>query len=407
MPAEQPDRPEEHCFPCEHSARGTAGHMLTHASLISDLEDAIANGSADRRSQALERVTDLFVQRAEHYTGAQLSLFDDVIGRLAAEIEVKARAKLASRIARLANAPHRLVRTLAFDDAVEVAEPVLTGSPVLNDQDLLDNARTKSQGHMLAISRRRALSETVTDVLVTRGDRQVARTVAQNAGARFSNAGFRALVRRSTGDDALAEHVGQRADIPRALFITLVEQASDGVRKKLIASNPAADRVVDQAVSEVVGRIKAEAGHVAADHAAALAVMRGRKREGGLGEDDLYAFAREKRVSEVTAALAVLSDLPVELADSAMQDERPDVLLIIARACEFSWTTVKMILLMRGAGRVSVQELDRALVGFERLQVATAKRVVTFYKSRSAAGRDAMRAAAPRESGPVRLATAS
>jgi uncharacterized protein (DUF2336 family) len=38
----------------------------------------------------------------------------------------------------------------------------LSQSPRLNDSDLVENARIKGQGHMLAISLRRHLSEAVT-----------------------------------------------------------------------------------------------------------------------------------------------------------------------------------------------------------------------------------------------------
>ena len=57
---------------------------------------------------------------------------------------------------------------------------------------LVENAKTKSQEHLLAITKRKSLAETVTDVLVERGDRDVALSVAQNAGAKFSETGYRA-----------------------------------------------------------------------------------------------------------------------------------------------------------------------------------------------------------------------
>jgi Uncharacterised protein conserved in bacteria (DUF2336) len=70
----------------------------------------------------------------------------------------------------MSGAPSKVVRTLAFDDAVEVAAPVLTHSDQLDDQALVENARTKSQGHLLAISSREVLTKIVTDILVDRGN---------------------------------------------------------------------------------------------------------------------------------------------------------------------------------------------------------------------------------------------
>ncbi len=81
---------------------------------------------------------------------------------------------------------------------------MLLDSDRLNEADLVANAKSKSQQHLAAIAQRKTLSEAVTDVLVTRGDHRVAHTVVRNKGARFSDAAFRLLVKRSAGDDTLA-----------------------------------------------------------------------------------------------------------------------------------------------------------------------------------------------------------
>ncbi|MGA2129495.1 MAG: hypothetical protein ABSG76_25470, partial [Xanthobacteraceae bacterium] len=86
--------------------------MTAYGTLIKELEDAIGCADVDRRIETLSRVTDLFITGAGQYSDDQIALFDDVIGRLAAEIEVKARAKLASRLARLRNAPVNVIHAL-------------------------------------------------------------------------------------------------------------------------------------------------------------------------------------------------------------------------------------------------------------------------------------------------------
>ena len=77
--------------------------MDARGSLIGDLERAIASGTLERRVASLWHVTDLFITGASHYSDEQVSLFDDVITRLAAQIEVTARAKLARLLARMGN----------------------------------------------------------------------------------------------------------------------------------------------------------------------------------------------------------------------------------------------------------------------------------------------------------------
>ena len=149
-------------------------------------------------------------------------MFDEIITELAAKIEVAARALLAAKLAPVPNAPPTVIRALAFDDAIEVASPVLTLSERLDTESLVENVKAKSQPHLLAVSRRRALNEAVTDVLVARGDREVVLSAAQNAGARFSEAGFGILINRSAGDEPLGRmHVGSAgrraaASLPQA-----------------------------------------------------------------------------------------------------------------------------------------------------------------------------------------------
>src|SRR2546422_931460 len=158
--------------------------------IITEVENAIATGSVERRDSALRRVTDLFLVGSEQYSDDEIALFDDVIIRLAADIELSARSLLALRLAPVPNAPPKIIRELAFDDAIEVARPVLVQSERLDDRALVENGRKKSQEHLLAISRRRSLSEAVTDVLVERGNQRVVLSTAENGGARFSNLGF-------------------------------------------------------------------------------------------------------------------------------------------------------------------------------------------------------------------------
>src|SRR6202163_1446473 len=186
--------------------------MTTQPSLIDELERALASGTDAHRAEMLTRITDLFLAAASGYSDAQINLFDEVITKLTVAIESKARARLAIRLADTAHAPVAVIRRLSDDDDIEVARPVLKSSKRLDDADLLAAAKSKGQPHLLAISERTSLSEAVTEVLVTRGDRDVAHSIVKNAGARFSDAGFRILVQRSASDEGLAVRVGSRRD---------------------------------------------------------------------------------------------------------------------------------------------------------------------------------------------------
>jgi uncharacterized protein (DUF2336 family) len=177
--------------------------MTDRASLILELGDAIANGSSRKSAETLRRLTDLFAGRADELSDQHIELFDDVIVRLAGEIENKARIELARRLPPLEKAAPNTIRQLASDDSIEVAGPVLMQSRRLGDDDLAVIARSKGQAHLLAISSRRPLGEEVTDVLVDRGDEDVLFNVASNSGAkRLKYATARQVIGHSQGAEA-------------------------------------------------------------------------------------------------------------------------------------------------------------------------------------------------------------
>jgi uncharacterized protein (DUF2336 family) len=357
--------------------------MPTTASLIDELESALASGTTEQRLQALWRVTDLFVIGAPRYSSEQIDLFDEVIGRMASAIETKARAKLASRLAPLPNAPAKIIRALASDDDIDVARPVLRESLRLEESDLIDNASTKSQQHLFAIAQRKSLTPNVTDVLVTRGDRQVVHSVTRNAGARFSDAGFRMLVKRSIGDDVLAMHVGRRQDIPRPHFLALLDKASAAVRQRLAVENPAAAAAVDGVLGEIVSGIRSEVRNSSPDYAAARTQVERLQRAGQLDEAQMHAFARERNFEATAVALSLMCHISIDVVERALLDPGPEIALILAKVAGLSSTTAKAILLLRAADRgLSAQDLELALATFNRLQAETARRVLSFYEAR-------------------------
>jgi uncharacterized protein (DUF2336 family) len=352
--------------------------MVERPSVIGDLEEAISSGTEARRVETLRRITDLFMNAAPSYSEDQVALFDDVIGRLAADIESRARLELSHRLAGVPNAPVNVVKALASDDMAAVAAPVLSTSSRLDDEDLIATAKTKSQQHLLAISARSLLSEAVTDVLVERGDQQVVIAVAQNTGARFSDPGFGMLVKRSENDDVLAEHVGVRADIPPHHLRRLVVKASEAVRSRLTAANPQAAELINSVLTDVAGQLGIDANRdYAAAKTAVGALMSARK----LSEQQICEFARSGKFEETVSALAALCRLPIDSVERAILDDRSDLALIIAKAAGLCWDTTKSVIQLRPGG-VPELSLDHARRNYDRLQAVTAQRALRFFSVR-------------------------
>ena len=358
--------------------------MGVPASLLPELEDVVQYGSAEKRAETLRRITTLFLDGAPVFSDEHVALFDDVIGCLIEEIEAKALAELARRIAPVPNAPAGVVKSLAENDDIAVAGPVLQQGR-LGEPELMQIAENKSQAHLLALSARAGLSEAVADIIVTRGDRDVARSIATNHGAKLSENAFTTLVRRAEKDGVLAEKVGLRTDIPPRLFRQLLMQASDVVQKRLLAqAKPETQVEIRHILAKVTDEVAARAAP--RNYTAALAAVRALHKERKLTEADIAEFAKSGKYEETIAALATVCAVPVEVVDRLMSGDRADPVLILARAAGFGWNTVREIMNARPGPKPSSQTLDAARENFERLTAATAQRVVRFWQVRQGTG---------------------
>jgi uncharacterized protein (DUF2336 family) len=354
-------------------------------SLIPELEQVLQHGSRHKRAEALRRITALFVAGANNYADEHVDVFGDVFGHLIAEIETKARAELANRLAPVHNAPIKVLRSLAHDDDIAVAGPVLKLAPRLAEQDLLDLAHTKSQAHLQAIAVRQDLGEAVTDVLVRRGDGEVARSVAANRAARISETGFFRLVKRAESDGVLAEEVGLRPDIPPQLFRQLLTRATAVVQQRLLTSAPPKLKAeINRVLKRVSDEVGARVGPY--DYRAAQRLVLGLHRSGQLDEAALAAFAAEGKYEETVAGLAALTKVPIDVVDRLMAGEQPDPVLILCKSTAMGWPTVKSVVAVHPQrGNMPSQALDTAFAHYERLSASTARRVVRFWQVRRSA----------------------
>jgi uncharacterized protein (DUF2336 family) len=370
--------------------RTSDGEEATAArrSLVDELEAVVAGRQISSRADMLRRVTDLFVTSCRRFDDEQLTLFDEIMGRLVNEIESSARAAFGARLATIANAPPKVSCALALDDSIEVAGPILTHSDRLDDELLVAGAKTKSQEHLLAISQRKLLNEGVTDMLVERGNRKVVVSTAANCGARFSDFGYSVLVARSENDDALALTVWSRSEIPREHLLRLFATASEAVRLKFEAADRGKAASVRDMVKTASDQIQTQARERSATFAAAQAQIQLLHQAGALTEDRLREFARADSFDETVVALSLLSDLPVGLIERALVHDHSDQVLILAKSIGLSWDTTKAILLVHAATKdISVHEFEQCLARFKKLKPETAQTAIRFYRLRERASK--------------------
>ncbi|MCP8938589.1 DUF2336 domain-containing protein [Alsobacter sp. SYSU M60028] len=360
--------------------------MQAFQSLARDVETAIASGGGAKRADTLRQLTTLFIEQAPQLGEDHVAVFDQVIARLASEIEFRARVELSARLAEVPNAPRRVIGELARDSAIEVARPVLERSPRLGEAELVEIAGAGGQLHLLAISGRADLTPAVTDVLVTRGDGAVVRKVAANDAARFSDQGFGTLVRRAIEDPALEELLGRRTDLPQHSMKALVTLAAERVRRDMGGRGVAEADLLEAAVA--AGAESAARDSICfvlpSDIEAALpGVFAAASR---FGEREVAQMLKERRLAEALAGIAYLASLPAETISQAWAAPHYDPLLFLARGLRFGWPTFKLMLEARIGTAPPGALLREAFANFEALTVPTAQRAMRFVVARGRIG---------------------
>jgi hypothetical protein len=348
-------------------------------SIIAELEDAVREGTSAKRVRTLRRVTDLFLNDGDRLNEEQVKVFDDVLCLLIARVETRARAELSKRLAPLDYAPFEVIQHLAWDDDISVAGDVLTHSSRIDADALREIANTKGQQHLFAISARENLPEIVTDVIVRRGEDKVIRRLAKNASARFSDDGYSNIVARAEGDDELVEILGLRLDLPAKLLGDLLRRATDAVRARLLAIAPPAVR---DEIQKVLNDIAQEGGPAPRrNYGVAEQLVKLMKQLNELDDVAVYKFAETDKFDEVTVALAVLNDMPIEMIERLMLGPRADLMLIPCRSARLNWPTVETILRRRPQLRpIDDATLAVAERDYRRLSLETAQRTVRFWQ---------------------------
>lgn len=357
--------------------------MDAHQSIIADLETAIQSGSMDERTDILWRVANLFLHYASRLDETHVEVFDDVLSHLVWRIGGPALAKLSDRLGPINNAPVKVVRQLARDDDIAVAEPILTKSARLGTADLIEVSKSKSQAHLLAISGRANLDALVTDLLLSRGNRNVVHRLADNQKARFSASGFKILLDYSNADGELARKVEIRIDLPSKLRGKLSSRAIEAARSRLLSAAGLGSRDCLERALLGVSEIGEVGEALPNDTAEAQRLVLEMHRKGELTESALRTFAKANRQSELTAAIALLCSAPYLLIKHILQSETHDVALIPCRAAGLRWTIVQIILAANGRFNrraITDQDLNQLRIGYSKLTQRSVQKALRFWQ---------------------------
>lgn len=349
-------------------------------------------GGPEHDAQIFGEVTDLFLSNFDRLSESQIAAVDGVLAQLVERVAAASLVELSEELSTIEQAPRQTVRNLALHADVEVAGPVLRHSPCLSEDDLIEVARSRGQQHLLAISDRKVLNEALTDALMRFGDVNVSNALARNAGARFSECGYATLVGRAERDEALAEKLGVRLDIPGTLLRELIGKVADVVRARfLTASRPIARKKVQGAA----GPAPSATPRKAIDYTKAQNEVVTLNRTGKLNDSVVNRFAVRGEYDLVVAAIALKADVKAEAIEPFLEPERVYGLIVACKAARLTWSTTTMIVRNRpDCPPATDRELEQCVAIFESLLLSVAQWTIRFGSDRILGKKEPVAAAA-------------
>jgi uncharacterized protein (DUF2336 family) len=358
--------------------------MSTVNSFVKEIEQAIAGGDPERRSGTLRRLTELFVGNASRLKDDHVTVFDEVIIRLAREVDATARIELSGRLADIGNAPANVVKDLAHDADAAVAEPVLERSMRLTEDDLLSVAGLREQDHLLAVSRRRTLSESVADVLVKRGDQRVLRTVVQNDGAKLSARSLASLVQKALADNDLRGMLLKRPDLPGEPLRMLAEPAEAKTAQKPSPEAAAEMRRMEASLAKLMAAMTSPTTPSGRDITFALERLARTAKGKAVEEVRAANWIRADKIDDALAAIAHNAQINPITVVRAYETVSYEPLLLVVRAAGYSWNTFKLLFTARDGKAPPAAVVKTSFEGFQQLSVADAQRLGRLITSREA-----------------------
>jgi uncharacterized protein (DUF2336 family) len=348
------------------------------AELVADIETVISGGSPERRVLMLQRVLHLFLASAARLNETQICVFDDVLVRLIEHIEAPPLVQLSSTLSALSPAPQQAIRRLACHKDIAVAAPILLRSLALSDAVLAEFAGHLGRQHLLVISCRRTLDEALTDILLKRGDVEICRVLAKNAGAKFSEGGYAAIVAAAEPNKDIVESLVFRPDLPPAMLRELLSKATDAVRLALLkAAPPKLRQCIREALDDIASHVSQKAPEPVV-YSEAYARIVALNNSGQLKDSIVNRFAMRREATNVIASLSVLSGAPIEAIEPLMEEKSCDSLIVACRAARLDWQTALSIIRSRSVPQLSEQERALAKEKFEKLCLSVAQQTIRF-----------------------------
>jgi uncharacterized protein (DUF2336 family) len=349
------------------------------------LKDFAEETSSDKRRELLRQATDAFLAEGRTMSPADMATLDEVVQSVASDLSAEVRAELSRKISAAPIPFSRTARKLAMDD-IEIARPVLEHSRALTQSDLLDVIAQKSSDHMMAVTRRDDIGETVSSALVERGEDRVVVSLLENPTAQISEATYERVAERAETSTVLQAPFVHRESVPLHLLSDVYLKVEAGLRREILSKYEGVlPSELEAAFERSRNRVSKAYGALPDDFDTARREVEGMAQHGTLLPPALISLLRQgaaKRTAFIFA-FARLTDINYELVDRLVAGADLDALAMLCRAAGFDralFVTLAMLIIGKNAPMGRVKEFGEIYNG---VPLEAAQRAIRFWKVRT------------------------
>lgn len=344
--------------------RAVAGHRSTppetNLRLARDPDWQVREELARKISWQLNNLDDTVPRAAREATFR-------VLERLARDPTSAVKAVLAREIKHLCNVPRHIVHAFALDEDEAVSGPVLEGSPLLSDADLLEIIATEEARSALRfIARRRPLPAHLCDAIVFRLVPEALSALLENPDAPVRRQALEHIADNADAVVSCLDSLARRKELSAAATRKIARVGGRRVIEELLAG-----RVHDpetQAILEHELRTRlTEPSARRADSIDASEQVEAAQRAGTLNDDFVRAAADRGDLDTVVAALVELAGTPGRVVRRILLSCSSKAVASLARRAGLTMRTAYRILtLVTKLQANALAAPERAPVGRKR-----------------------------------------
>ncbi len=309
-------------------------------------------------------------------------LIADVLIGLLRQAELDMREALAERLAVIDNVPLRLVLQLANDE-IEVANPILSQSPVLGDLDLIYIIKSKGPAYWQAIARRQEMSNQVLNLLSDTRDLDTAIELTKNEDIVLTDHALGVLSDMAQNSDDLAQPLLRRdevtTDVAKALYKYVGEELKTLIKTEYGVEEGSIIDAVDEVIVELV-----EAGEAVSEFAPTFSMLKAAERYKEKGLLTLKLMLGALRRGQIQAFIAQFSKytgLDSKTTLEVMSQSSGQGLAVACKAYDISKEDFVSIFLLtnriRNQGRmVDLTDMTKAINYYNRIKQEVARGII-------------------------------